>query len=130
MDKRPQYDILCRFGKFKDGIGTFMNKTTIKCAVPSIKDDPDTIWRETVSVSIAQNGQNFDDDYTDVEVTFVGTGSPLGFWSAILATLLIALLIIAIVFYCGAVFESWWSRKPVQEIRSKDKSYVVRDNYD
>lgn len=101
-DKRPSYDILCRFGRFKDGIGTFVNKTTIKCAIPSIKEDADQIWREDVTLVIAQNGKDFDDEFSDVSVLFVGTGSPLGFWSAILATLLIALLIVALVFFCGA----------------------------
>ena len=124
MDKKPQYDILCRFGRFKESVGTYVNKTTIKCAVPSIKDDPDTIWREDVTLTISQNGKDFDDN-SDVEVTFVGTGSPLGFWSAILATLLIGLLIIAIVFYCGAYFSK--IKAPLQ---SKDKSYVYRDAYD
>jgi hypothetical protein len=52
-NKRPSFDIQCRFGRFKDSIGTYMNKTTIKCAVPSIKEDPDTIWRETVRVTVA-----------------------------------------------------------------------------
>jgi len=52
-DKRPAYDIICRFGRFKDGVGTFLNKTTVKCAVPSIKDDPEDIWREEVVLSIA-----------------------------------------------------------------------------
>lgn len=84
-------------------MGTFVNKTTIKCAIPSIKDDPDSIYRETVKVTVAQNGKDFDDENSEVEVTFVGTGSPLGFWSAILATLLIGLLIVAIFFYCGAI---------------------------
>jgi len=108
-------------------VGTFLNKTAIKCSVPTIKDDPDSIWREVVSISIAQNGKDFDDDFTEAEVTFVGTGSPLGFWSAILATLLIGLLIIAICFYCGAWIESW---KRPNEIRNKDRSYVIRDAYD
>lgn len=127
-DKRPQNDILCRFGRFKDSIGTYINKTAIKCAVPSIKEDPSTIWREDAKLTIAQNGKDFDEEYSDVEVTFVGTGSPLGFWSAILATLLIGLLIIAIVFYCGALLENW--RRPSQDMRNRDRSYVIKDAYD
>lgn len=105
-NKKPSYDILCKFGRFKDSVGTYLNKTAIKCAVPSIKDDPDTIYRETVKVTVAQNGKDFDEENSDVEVTFVGTGSFLGFWSAILATLLIGLLIVAIFFYCGAILAS------------------------
>ena len=119
---------MCRFGRFKDSIGTFVNKTTIKCAVPSIKDDPSSIWREDIKLTIAQNGKDFDDEFSEVNVVFVGTGSPLGFWSAILATLLIGLLLIAIIFYCGALIEKW--RRPAQDMRAKDKSYVVRDAYD
>jgi len=62
-----------------------------------------------------------------VTVVFVGTGSPLGFWSVILATLLIGLLLIAIVFYCGAWIESW---KRGNAVKIKDRSYVIRDDYD
>jgi len=127
MDRRPYYDILCRFGRFKDGVGTFLNKTTVKCAVPIIKDDPSDIWREDVVLSIAQNGKDFDDDFTDVTVVFVGTGSPLGFWTVILATLLIGLLIIALIFYCGAWIESW---KRGNAVKIKDRSYVIKDDYD
>jgi hypothetical protein len=119
---------MCRFGRFKDSIGTFINKTAIKCAVPSLKEDPSAIWREDVKLTIAQNGKDFDEENSDVEVTFVGTGSPLGIWSAILATLLIGLLIIAIVFYCGAALENW--RRPAQDLRSRDRSYVIKDAYD
>lgn len=59
-----------------------------------------------------------------MEVTFVGTGSPFGFWSVILATLLIGLLIVAIIFFCGAWLDSQ------RKLKIKDNSYVVRDEFD
>jgi hypothetical protein len=52
-NRKPSFDILCRFGRFKEAVGTYVNKTTIKCAIPSIKDDPDSIYRETVKVTVA-----------------------------------------------------------------------------
>jgi hypothetical protein len=34
----------------------YLNKTTIKCVTPSVSDDPDSIWRETVRITVALNG--------------------------------------------------------------------------
>ena len=118
---------MCRFGRFKDAVGTFLNKTTVKCAIPAIKDDPEDIWREEALVSIAQNGRDFDDDRSEVYVIFVGTGSPLGFWALILACLLIGLLIIALIFCCGAWLEAL---KRGKDMKIKDNSFVIKDEYD
>ena len=51
-----QYGIECKFGHFGIGMGTYVNKTTIKCVTPSISEDPDSIWRETVRITVALNG--------------------------------------------------------------------------
>jgi len=34
----------------------YVNKTAIKCVTPSVQDDPDSIWRESVRLSVALNG--------------------------------------------------------------------------
>lgn len=51
-----QYGIECKFGRFGVGLGMFVNKTTIKCVTPSISEDPEDIWRETVRLTVALNG--------------------------------------------------------------------------
>ena len=43
-----QYGIMCKFGRFGVGMGMYVNKTAIKCLTPSVSDDPDSIWKETV----------------------------------------------------------------------------------
>jgi hypothetical protein len=51
-----QYGIECKFGRFGHGMGMYINKTTIKCMTPSVQDDPDSIWKETVKITVALNG--------------------------------------------------------------------------
>ena len=99
-----QYGIECRFGRFGIGVGMYVNRTTIKCITPSVQDDPDDVWRETVQIEVALNGQDFDEDNSDVDFTFVGTGSTLVFWPYVIGTLLIGLLLVAIVVFCSALF--------------------------
>jgi len=82
----------------------YLNKTTIKCLTPSVSDDPDSIWRETVRVTVALNGEDFDEDRTEADFSFVGSGSTLVFWPWIVGTLLIGLLIVALVVFCSALF--------------------------
>ena len=98
-----QYGIECKFGRFGIGVGMYVNKTTIKCVTPSITDDPDSIWKETVRITIALNGQDFDEDTSDVDFTFVGTGSTLVFWPYVVGTLLIGLLLVAMIVFCSAM---------------------------
>ena len=98
-----QYGIECKFGRFGIGLGAFVNKTTIKCITPSVSDDPDSIWRETVKVTVALNGQDFDEENSDTDFTFVGTGSTLVFWPYVVGTLLIGLLVVALVVFCSAL---------------------------
>lgn len=73
---------------------------------PSISDDPEDIWRETVKITVALNGQDFDDDTSDADLTFVGTGSEYGFWPYVMGTLLIGLLLVAAVVYLSAYFNN------------------------
>lgn len=67
------------------------------CITPSVPDDPESIYRETVTVAVAMNGQDFNEDYSSATFTFIGTGSNLAIWHFILGTLLIGLLVIACV---------------------------------
>ena len=81
----------------------YVNRTTIKCVTPSVSDDPDSIWREAVKLTVALNGQDFNDESSEVEFTFVGRGSTLVFWPYVVGTLLIGLLLIALIVFCSAL---------------------------
>lgn len=63
-----QYGLKCKFGRFGTTSATYINRTTILCLTPSISDDPSEISTETVSVSVAMNGVDFDED--DSPLTF------------------------------------------------------------
>jgi len=98
-----QYGIECKFGRFGIGVGMYVNSTTIKCVTPSVSDDPDSIWKETVRITVALNGQDFDEENSDADFTFVGTGSTLVFWPYVIGTLLIGLLLVALIVFCSAL---------------------------
>ena len=98
-----QYGISCKFGRFGIGQGAYVNKTTIKCLTPSVSDDPDSIWKEQVILSVSMNGQDFNDDSSEIQFTFIGNGSALVFWPYVIACLLIALLLIALIVFCSAL---------------------------
>lgn len=100
-----QYGIECKFGSFGVGIGMYVNKTTIKCVTPSISEDPSSIRRETVKLTVALNGQDFDEDSSEVDFSFVGTGSSLSFWPYVIGTLLIGLLLVALIVFCSALLQ-------------------------
>ena len=104
------YGIECKFGRFGTSIGMYVNKTTIKCVTPTVQDDPDSIWRETVQIAVALNGQDFDEDNSEVDFTFVGTGSTLVFWPYVIGTLLIGLLLVALFVFCSALWQEKMSK--------------------
>lgn len=114
-------------------MGMFVNKTTIKCVTPSIAEDPEDIWRETVRLTVALNGQDFDEENSELEITFVGTGSTLSFWPYVVGTLLIGLLLVALFVFCTAALQKAQFENEVQSrqvARSRSKPYVIRDPFD
>ena len=76
----------------------------VKCVTPAVEDDPDSIFRETVRLTVAMNGQDHDEETSQADFTFVGTGTYLVFWPFIIGALLIGLLIVALVVCCSAIF--------------------------
>lgn len=46
----------CKFGRFGETQGVFINSTTIRCTTPATDEAPDSIYKETVTVSVAMNG--------------------------------------------------------------------------
>ena len=95
--------IKCKFGRFGESNGVFIDQTKVKCTTPPIDDSPDSIYRETVTVSVAMNGQDFQEDASDVEYTFVGTAPYISF-----ATIIMTLLAIAFVGFAGTLCTSQW----------------------
>lgn len=57
-----QYSIKCKFGRFGSTSATYINKTTILCLTPAISEDPAEISTETVTLSVAMNGVDFNED--------------------------------------------------------------------
>jgi len=76
----------CKFGRFGEAAAVFVNSSVIKCTTPSFDESPDSIYREQVAVAVALNGQDFAEDTSTVEFTFLGTAPYVSF-SAILMTL-------------------------------------------
>ena len=89
--------ILCNFDQFGTSMGMYINETTVMCVTPHIQGHPEDYSRETVQVTIAMNGQDFNDIGSDAYVTFVGTGSDNTLLKLFLLVLLLALLIVACV---------------------------------
>jgi len=94
--------ILCNFEDFGQSMGMYINETTVMCVTPHIQGKPEDYARETVQVTVAMNGQDFNDIYSDAYVTFVGTGASWLHIKILLFILLLALLILACWGYCSA----------------------------
>lgn len=95
--------IKCKFGRFGQTIGIYQNSTLIKCSSPSISEDPDDIYQETVTFSIALNGVDFNEETGLIDFTFIGTGSWLGLTGVVIAILMLGALFAAVVYYIH-----WW----------------------
>jgi hypothetical protein len=80
----------CRFGRFGETTAVFVNSTTIKCTTPPTDESPDSIYRETVTVSVAINGVDFNEEQSDVDFTFVGTAPYISFLTIVMTLLAIA----------------------------------------
>ena len=80
----------------------------MKCATPSISDDPNDIYMEEISLSVAMNGLTFPDDGSDESITFTfeGTGEPMGLLPVVLFIIALGVLIAAVIFYVQKYFES------------------------
>ena len=76
-------------------MGMYVNETTVLCMTPHFAGTSDDYYRDTVVVGVALNGQDFGENLSHAEVTFVGTGSNTAFWQFVIAALLIALLLLA-----------------------------------
>lgn len=94
--------IICNFEDFGNSMGMYINETTLLCVTPHIKGRPEDFYRETVQVTIAMNGQDFNEVQSDAYVTFVGTGSDYSIIYFLIMIILLALLILALISLCLA----------------------------
>ena len=108
--------IKCRFGRFGEANGVYINSTTIKCTTPPADDPPDSIYRETVVLGVAMNGYDFLEESSTTEFTFVGTAPYISF-----ATIVMTLLAIAFVGFAGTLCTSDWYQlsQAKQEFRGR-----------
>lgn len=103
---KDQFGILCSFEEFGHSMGMYVNETALLCVSPRVPGDPEDYSRETVKVSVAMNGQDFDDIDSYAHVTFVGTGSDLYIWKWIITFILVALLLLALAMCCSALIHN------------------------
>lgn len=99
------YGIFCKFGKYGSTPGALVSPTEIKCGTPTIQKSPEDLDKETVILSVAQNGQNFNEMRSNCDFTFTGTGDGSSFWPWILAMILIFILIIALLLCIAAIIQ-------------------------
>lgn len=97
--------ITCQFGRFGETQAIFVNSTVIKCITPVVEDEPDSIYREIVKLTVAMNGVDHEEQTSELEFTFVGTGSYLGFWPFLFGALLVGLLIVALIQFSDTLFK-------------------------
>jgi hypothetical protein len=97
--------VSCSFGDFGTSMGMYLNQTTMLCLSPHISGTSDDYSSETVTVSIAMNGQDFMEERSNAQVTFIGSGTSAGFFHFVIGALLIALLILALLTCIMAVLQ-------------------------
>lgn len=100
-----QYNIKCKFGRFGTSAATYINKTHILCLTPSISEDPAEISTETVVLSVAMNGVDFNEDDSNVNFTFEGTGGGISTWVIIMGTIIFGLLLLSIFIFLSGIQE-------------------------
>jgi len=91
----------CSFGRFGDTDAVFVDEHTIKCATPSVSDDPNDIYAEEVSFSVSMNGLTFPEEGEEATKPFVfeGTGEPMGLLPVVLFILALGVLIAALIYF-------------------------------
>lgn len=91
----------CSFGRFGDTDAVFIDEHTIKCATPSVADDPADVYLEEVGLSVSMNGMTFAEEDSDeaLPFTFEGTAEPMGLLPVVLFILALGLLIAAFIYF-------------------------------
>lgn len=90
--------IKCKFGRFGETTGVYVNSTAVKCANPSMSITPDQMASETIQFQLTMNGLDYDIDQTSLQFTFVGTGSDFGLGPTFVLIIMASLLIAAMIY--------------------------------
>jgi uncharacterized membrane protein len=90
-------------------MGMYVNSTTVLCLSPSMSDRPEDFATETVTVGVAMNGQDFNDETSNASVTFEGTGSSAVIWHFLMVILLLALMILGLMMVCIGIYNYYRS---------------------
>lgn len=99
MDYHGTGGVSCSFGSFGTSMGMYINSTHMLCLSPHINGYAEDYSRHTETLAIAFNGQDFNEDRSYASVTFVGTGSGMGWiFRYIFTAVLVIALIVAIYF--------------------------------
>lgn len=122
---QDEYGITCKFGRFGKTPGVIINSTTVKCVTPSVSDNPENIFRETVPLVLAQNGQNYNEYDSQTKYTFVGTANEGSFWPWIIALVLIFILLIVVVLCIAIYFQQQGTQSSVAAYYDENQPYVV-----
>ena len=104
----------CSFGRFGDTDAVFVDERTVKCATPSVDEDPNDIYQEEVSFSVTMNGMTFPEEGGEgtVPFTFEGTGEASGLLPIVLFILALGLLVAAVIIW----FNDWFN---LQSLRNR-----------
>jgi hypothetical protein len=89
----------CKFGKFGDAQGLYINETFVKCTTPPFDEGADSINSEYAPISVAMNGVDYDDEHSYADFTFTGTAPMISFFTIILLLLVIAFFGYAVTIY-------------------------------
>lgn len=111
--QNDQYGLKCKFGRFGISPATYINRTTLLCLSPNIQEDPSDIYQETVVVTIAMNGVDFNEENSELEFMFFGTGGRISTWVIVMGTLIFGLLIVSVLIFFSALqeFMSWRAKE-------------------
>lgn len=89
--------IKCRFGRFGETAAVFINETAVKCLTPSLLENPEDIYRETVVFSLSMNGYDYPYEHNSFDFTFIGTANWISMGPIVLGILMFGAVIVAFV---------------------------------
>lgn len=92
----------------------FVNSSAVLCLTPNIPGTSDDYATELVTVGVAMNGQDSNEETSNAKVTFVGTGSSMVVWQFILKAIIIALILLGVFACCIGAYNAF---KPTQRIK-------------
>ena len=123
-----EFSITCRFGRFGQTQGIWMNSSVIKCFTPTNNDEIDSIYKEGVLLSISQNGQDFDEDNTNTDFTMKGNATYMAFWPWIIGTLLVGALAVSLAMMIFSLINKCLAGVgKSSSVRYGENPHVVRD---